>query len=139
MTEKKRRFIYWMLKGLSIIVACAFPVWAVYEKYPLWTIEHGTVRSIGTGGILILFVLIIIFRRTVFDFFRDRLKLKYAPPLFIWLVLLLISYALLYVSKFLYDITTVFWMGLIGCAIGTLLTFIAENVFNKESGESDGA
>jgi hypothetical protein len=36
----------------------------------------------------------------------------------------------------LYDITNVFWMGFIGCGIGTLLTFIAENCVRKEKNEN---
>jgi hypothetical protein len=84
------------------------------------------------GGILILFVLLIIFRKSVFNFMRDRLKLRHAPPLAVWLVMLIIAYSLLYISKVIYDMTIVFWMGFIGCAIGTLLTFIAENRFGKE-------
>ena len=98
----------------------------------MWTEVHGTTRSIGAGGILVLFVLLIIFRKTVFNFIADRLKLKHAPPLFVWGVMLVISYVLVYIANFMRDMTTIFWMGLIGCAIGNVLTFIAEDRFGKE-------
>lgn len=130
---KKSKAIYWLLKTGSVITSCAFPMWAIYERFPIWTETHGKSHSIGTGGILCLIVLLVIFRKSVFGFMRDRLKLKHAPPIFAWFVLIIISYVLMYIGKVLYDITTICWMGLIGCGIGTLLTFIAENRFRKES------
>lgn len=132
MSNRRRNIIYWIFKLSSIIISCALPVWAICERYPMWTEIHGTTRSIGVGGILVLFVLLIVFRKTVFKFITDRLKLKHAPPLAIWLALLVVSYALVYIGEFMRDMTTVLWMGLIGCAIGTLLTFIAEDRFGKE-------
>lgn len=132
----QRKVAYWALKILSIIISCVFPIWAIAERYPIWFTKHGASRSISVGGILVLMVLIIIFRRAVFGFFRNRLKLRYAPPLLIWLVLITIFYALMFVAKFLYDITNVLWMGFIGCAVGTLLTFIAENFLRGEQNEN---
>lgn len=134
--SKKRKFFYWSFKFLSIVISCAFPMWAIYERYPMWVVEYGENRSIGAGGIMLLAVLLVICRKPLFNFMRDRLKLKYAPPIVIWLVLIVISYALLYISKFLYDITNVFWMGFIGCGIGAVLTFIAENFIRKENAEN---
>ena len=133
MTPRSRNVLYWVLKVLSILISCALPVWAIYERFPIWTIQHGTSRSAGTGLILMLLVILFIFRRTVFNFMRDRLNLKHAPPLLGWLVLIVLTYALLFVSKFLYDLTIVCWMGFVGCAIGTLITFIAENFVRAEN------
>jgi hypothetical protein len=93
---------------------------------------HNTERSIGVGAILILIVVAIVFRKSVFNFFADKLKLRHAPPLAVWLIMLIISYVLMYIGDFLRDLTTVLWMGLIGCAIGNLLTFIGENYFGKK-------
>ena len=62
---------------------------------------------------------------------RDKLNLKHAPPLVVWLVMLVVSYVLVYIGNFMRDLTTVLWMGLIGCAIGTFLTYISER-FGKE-------
>jgi hypothetical protein len=112
-------------------------MWAICEKFPVWTEKHGTSLSIGTGGILILIVLVVVFRRTVFNFIVDKCKLKHAPPLVVWLVMLIASYVLIYISNFMRDMTTIFWMGLIGCAIGTVLTFIAENKFGEKEEEED--
>jgi Na+-driven multidrug efflux pump len=50
----------------------------------------------------------------------------------IWLVLLIISYVLIYINNFIKDLTVVFFMGLVGCAIGTVLTYIAENKFGEK-------
>lgn len=138
MTEKKRKRLYWIFKISAVVISCLLPIWAICERFPIWTVTHGTGRSLGAGGILILIVLLVIFRKAVFNFMIDRLKLKHAPPLVIWLVMLITSYALVYIGKFLYDMTSVFWMGLIGCAIGTLLTFIAENRFGRKETDLNG-
>lgn len=135
MTEKKRKTLYWVFKLLGIIVSCALPIWAICEKYPIWAGTHGTGRSVGVGVILSLIVLLIVFRRTVFDFVRDKLNLKHAPPIVVWLVLLVISYVMMYIGNFMRDLTTVLWMGLIGCAVGTFLTYISERFGKVKSDE----
>lgn len=132
MTEKKRNRLYWIFKLGGVFISCLFPIWAIVERYPIWTEEHGVGRSLGAGGILIFIVLVVVFRKSIFNFLRDRFNLKHAPPLAIWLVMLVVSYVLMYIAKFLYDMTFVFWMGFIGCAIGTFMTFIAENRFGKD-------
>lgn len=132
MSEKKRKLYYSLFKILSIIISCAFPIWAICEKYPLWKTICGETHSIGVGSILVLIVILIIFRKAVFDFIRDKLKITHAPPLAVWIALVIVSYILVFVGKFAQDMVTVFWMGLVGCAIGTVLTFIAENKFGKE-------
>ena len=132
MTEKKRKSLYWLFKLLSIVVACALPIWAICEKFPIWTETHGTEHSVGVGAVIILFVILIVFRRTIFKFIRDRFDLQHAPPLAVWLVLLVLSYTMVYLGNVMEDMTTVFWMGLIGCSIGTFLTYIAESRFGKK-------
>ena len=139
MTEKKRKALYWVLKISGIIISCFLPIWAICEKFPIWTETHGTGHSIGVGSIFSLIVITIIFRKTVFDFLRDKFNLKHAPPIAVWLVLLIVSYILIYISKFLLDITTVFWMGLIGCGIGTVFTFFAENYFGDKENKDERA
>ena len=132
MSNRRRKTFYWLFKITSILISCALPIWAIWERYPMWTEVHGATRSIGAGGILVLLVLLIVFRKTVFNFITDRLKLKHAPPLFVWGIMLVISYVLVYIANFMRDMTTIFWMGLIGCAIGNVLTFIAEDRVGKE-------
>lgn len=131
MTETKRKKFYWTFKIAGIIISCLLPIWAICEKFPIWTVTHGTSHSIGVGTILILIVVLIIFRRTVFNFIRDKFKLHHAPPLVAWLIMLIISYVMVYLGNVMEDMTTVFWMGLIGCAIGTFLTYIAESRFGE--------
>ena len=126
MTEKKRNILFWSLKLAGILVSCALPIWAVCERFPLWTEVHGAGRSAGVGIILIAIVLLIIFRKTVFDFVKERFNLKHAPPVVIWIVMLIISYILVYIGEVMRDMTTVFWMGFIGCAFGTFLTYLSE-------------
>lgn len=132
MTERKRKVLYWFFKVLSVLASCALPIWAICEKFPLWTETHGATRSVGVGIILIAIVLLIIFRKTVFDFIKERLDLKHAPPLVVWLVMLVISYILVFLGEFMRDMTTVFWMGFIGCVVGTFLTYLSERFKAKE-------
>jgi hypothetical protein len=130
--EKKSKKLYWGFKILSIIVSCALPLWAICEKFPIWQVEHGTTHTIGMGMILAAFVLLVIFRKTVFNFIIDHLDLRHAPPLSVWLVMLIVSYTLVYIGEIMRDMTNVFWMGFIGCVIGTFLTYISERFKPKD-------
>ena len=132
MTEKKRKILYWCFKVASVLISCALPIWAILEKFPMWVEYQGPANSVGAGLIMSIIVLVIVFRKTVFDFIKDKANLNNAPPIVIWIALLVCSYLLVYLSDILKDINIVFWMGLIGCAIGTLLTLIAENAFVKK-------
>lgn len=132
MSDKKSKAIYWLLRSVGVIVSCAFPIWAICDHFPIWTEQYGTGQSLGAGGILILIVLLVVFRSTVFSIIKERLKLQHTPPIVAWIVMIVISYTLMYINKVLYDMTIIFWMGLIGCAIGTLLSFIAESRFRKD-------
>lgn len=132
MTEKKRKFKYWLFKILSVVISCGLPIYAVCEHFPLWTMSYGTSRSIGAGGIICLMIVVIVFRRSVFQFMREKMNLQHAPPMAVWLIMLITSYILLYINQFIRDLTAVFWFGLIGCLIGTVLTFIAENRYGKK-------
>lgn len=134
--KSKNLKLFWLFKIAGILVSCALPIWAICEKFPLWAESHGTGRTVGVGVILIAIVLIIVFRKTIFDFIRDHCNVKHAPPLTIWLVMLIISYILVYLGEVMRDMTTVFWMGFIGCGIGTFLTYISER-FNPKEVKSD--
>lgn len=131
MVTRKDKILYWSFKLASILISCALPIWAICERFPLWAERHGANRTVGIGIILIAFVLLVVFRKTVFDFIRDRFDLKHAPPLVIWIVMLIISYILVYLGEVMRDMTTVFWMGFIGCAIGTFFTYLSERIKRK--------
>ena len=138
MPEKKRKIKYWVFKVLSLIVACGLPIFAVCEHFPVWKETSGPGRAIGIGGIISLIVLVIVFRKSVFNFMRDKMKLQHAPPIVVWLAMLIIAYVIMYINQFIRDLTTVFWMGLVGCAIGTVLTYIAENWYCEKKEDTDG-
>ena len=138
MSEKKRKIKYWACKILSVLVSCSLPMYAICEHFPLWTETHGPARSIGAGGIIGLIVVLIIFRKAVFGYIKEKMKLESAPPLMVWLVLIAISYVLLYINQFIRDLTVVFWMGLVGCAIGTALTYIAEHKYAEKKEKDNG-
>lgn len=137
--DQKRKLVYSLFKIGSVAVSCILPIWAVCEKFPVWVMSYGSGRSMGVGAILILIVLTIVFRKTVFDYISEKLKLKHAPPITVWLIMLIVSYILIFIAKFLIDLTTVLWMGVIGCAVGTLLTFIGENYFGDKEKKDDAS
>ena len=128
MTEKRRKILYWILKLSAIVISCALPIWAICERFPIWELTHSKAKSISVGGVLILIVVLLIFRKTVFNFARDKLKLKYAPPIVAPIVMLVVSYVFLFIADFMRDLNTVAWMYFLGCAIGMILTYIAERI-----------
>ena len=132
MTETKRNALYWAFKLFGIFVACALPIWSICDKFPLWTETHGAGHSIGVGFIFSLIVILIVFRRTVFEFIRDHINLRHAPSITGWIVMLIVAYVMVYIGNFMRDMTDVLWMGIIGSAIGNVSTYIAENKFTKK-------
>ena len=132
--SKKRKLLYWLFKLTSVVIACAFPIWAICNKFPLIT-EGGAKTSIGIGGVLAIVIVFFIFRKSVFSFFAKKLNLVHAPPIVGWMVLLGAAYGFQYLTSFVAELITIFWMGLIGCCIGALLTFIAENIIKKEQSD----
>lgn len=132
MEKKKRKRLFWTYKLIGIFISCALPIWTICDRFPLWMEDYGVPRTAGIGIILITTVLLIVFRKTVFDFLRDHFKLHHAPPLAVWLGLLIFSYILVYIGEVMRDMTSVFWMGLIGCGIGTVFTFVSEKYKDKE-------
>lgn len=135
MKVEKNKRLYWVFKIVSVAISCFFPISAIFAKFPLWTETHGAGRSLGVGMILTIIVVLIVFRKSVFSYIKKKLKLKHAPPLAVWLVLLVISYVFVYMADFMRDLNTVLWMGLIGCTIGNVLTFIAEHFYGKKGEE----
>lgn len=136
--EKKRKICYLIFKVSSILVSCFFPIWAICEKFPIWKNNYGEGRSFGVGAIIVMIVLAIVFRKSVFNFLSEKFKLKHAPPIAIWLTLLIVSYIIIFIGNFMRDLTVVLWMGALGCAFGTVLTFIAENYFGNKEKDGDG-
>lgn len=130
-TKRERKYLFWIFKILSVLVSCAFPIYAILEKFPVWVKASGISRSAMVGIILIIIVMLIIFRKAVFDFIKEKIDLKHAPPITVWITCLIVSYILVYIGNFMADLAVVFWMGLIGCLIGNVLTFFA-NRFAKE-------
>lgn len=128
----QNNIFYWLLKGGGIGISAALPLWVVLEKFPLWVETHGAGRSVGAGGIIGLVIAAVIFRKTIIGYFKEKLKVTHTPPIAFWIVGLIITYSLMFIVKFLADVSTVLWMGLIGSTIGSILTFAGETFFGKE-------
>lgn len=137
MSEKSRKTRYWAFKGSSILVSCLCPLLAIYEHFPMWIAKGGTPMAVGSGTIIGLIVIAMVFHDSVFEFAKKRLKLENSPPLLVWFILIIVTYILQYINAFLTDLAVVLWMGLIGCALGTVFTYIAESRYGKKE-EKDG-
>jgi hypothetical protein len=127
----KSNVFYWLLKGSGIGISAALPLWAVFNKFPLWVENYGVGKSLGTGGIIGIIIALIIFRDTVIGYIKEKFKIGHAPKLTWWIVGLIIVYGLLYIVKFLSDLALVMWLGLFGSIVGTLLTFAGEIFFGE--------
>jgi TRAP-type uncharacterized transport system fused permease subunit len=134
MTLKKRKAWFLGLKSAGIVSSCLFPLFAIYEHFPIWVEENGAGKSLGSGLIIGAIVLLAVFRKTVFAYLSEKFKGKNAPPITIWIVLLICAYLLVYINSFLMDLITVLRMGLVGCGIGTGLNAIADNKFGDNNG-----
>lgn len=132
MSERKRKTLFWLYRLLGILIACACPIVAVVEKFPIWVEEHGTGHTVSVGVILIAITLLIVFRNTVFEFLKDHFNLKHAPGLKLWIVIMVIAYIFVFIGEFMRDLTTVCWMGLIGAVVGTFLTFLSGKYASKD-------
>ena len=128
----KSNIFYWLLKGGGIGISAVMPLWVVLEKFPLWVETHGTGRSVGAGGIIGIIIVLVIFRKTIIGYFKEKFKVSHTPPMAVWIVCLAITYGLMFIVKFLYDLSIVLWMGLIGSVIGSMLTFAGETFFGEE-------
>ena len=128
----KRNLFYWLLKGGGIGISAILPLWVVLEKFPLWVETHGVGRSVGAGGIIGAIIVLVIFRKTVMGYLKEKFKLSHTPPMTVWIVCLAITYGLMFLVKFLYDLSLVLWMGLIGSVVGTLFTLAGETLFGEE-------
>lgn len=132
---QKNKLFFWLFKVISIIISCVLPIWSICERFPLWVETHGAGRSIGSGMLMIAIVVCAVLHKTIFNFFTQKLKIKHAPPILVWVILLICSYALLLFARFLQDLNTILWMGLLGCALGNLLTLIGNCFITEEEDE----
>ena len=132
----KNKIFYWLLKGGGIGISAALPIWVILEKFPLWIDTHGTGKSIGVGSIVGIIVLLVIFRKTIIGYLKEKVKITHTPPIVMWIVSLAVTYGLMYIVKFLYDFSLVLWMGLLGSVVGTLMTFAGETIFGSTEEET---
>jgi Na+-translocating ferredoxin:NAD+ oxidoreductase RnfE subunit len=136
--ETKRKIWHYIFKVVSFCTACGMPIYAISEHFPMWAVEHGSSRSLGSGVVIAGIVMLVVFKSTVFSWLKEKLQGKHAPPVTIWIVALIVCYILIYINKFLIDLTSILWMGLIGCVIGNAFNYIADHKFGEVKEEDAG-
>jgi hypothetical protein len=132
--SKKDKILYWALRLLGIFISGCLPISAVIEHFPLWIEHKGAGRTIWVGTLLILIIVAVIFRKTVINYIRERFKTRTYPPVMGWVAMLCIAYVLRFINDFIMDMTSIFWMGLIGGLLGSLCLWFADRIKKKKGG-----
>lgn len=135
--KTKRRIKLLSFKSAGVVASVALPAWAILEKFPIWKVETGTAKTLGIGGIMIAIVALVTFKRSILNYIKEKTGMKTAPPLAIWAVLLIASFALTAVANILADMRVIFIAGLAGSGIGTVLNFIGETLGESEDSERE--
>ena len=125
--RSKKKIKYLCVKGTGIVVSAAIPVIAILKKLPLWRAEAGVTGTVGIGAVMAGIVVLITFKKTVFNYLKEKTGMNHTPPLLLWVGLRIGSLVLNSVADILSDMRAVFVAGVAGCAIGTVLNLIAEN------------
>ncbi len=129
--KNKRRLKLLSFKGAGIVTSVALPVWAIIERFPILKAESGTGRMLGIGGLMTAVVLLITFKRTVFDYIKEKTGIRHAPPFAVWSALLIASFAVGVLADAMAELRAVFVAGAVGSGIGTVLSIIGDNVSDK--------
>ena len=132
-----RRLRLICFKGAGIAVSVGLPVWAILEKFPAWHSQAGVAGTLGIGGAMAATVALVTFKRTVFDYVKEKTGIKHAPPLAIWCALLALSFALSAAASLLSDMRSVFISGAVGSGIGTVLNFIGESASKDKADRAE--
>lgn len=125
------------LRTGGIAVSIAAPAWAIFEKLPVWTKYNGIKSGLGVGGILILIITLFTLRKTVYNYFKEKFKIKTAPPLFIWINLFIVVLTISAIGTIISDLKTICLAGIIGSGVGSLMTFFANNIEEKMKEENE--
>lgn len=62
----KRKILSGALRGSSTIVAAAVPIWLIAQKFPLWATEQSTTVTLTGGGIVVVLIACMVFRKKLF-------------------------------------------------------------------------
>ena len=124
----KGKVKYLCIKGTGIVVSAAIPVIAILKKLPFWRAEAGVTRTVGVGAVMAAIVVLITFKKTVFNYLKEKTGMNHMPPLMLWGGLLIGSLLLNAAADMLSDMRSVFVAGFVGCAVGSVLTVIADNL-----------
>lgn len=77
LTRTKRKVLSGALRGSSAVVAAAIPIWLIAQKFPLWATEQSTTVSLTGGGIAVMIVASLAFRKRLWRAIKPALaKLK---------------------------------------------------------------
>ena len=61
----KRKILSKTLRGSSAALAAGVPIWLIVQKFPIWVVEQEPEVSLTGGGIAIVLIAILAFRRKI--------------------------------------------------------------------------
>lgn len=142
MTQKtKRKILSGALRGSSAITAAAIPIWLIAQKFPLWATEQSASVTLTGGGIAVIIVASMAFRKRLWQAIKPMLsKIKSRGGLVVGTAI--VSGAILgicYVVKTVYpilpDIETICMGGVVSGLAGVGLDAAAMVAAPKEDRE----
>lgn len=120
---------------LSYIVGIGVPVWAVLEKFPIWSKEYSPVKSAGIGLLLIACIVVAVGRKVIVPAIA-----KWLGWLVGWVALALGAGLLAGISVWLYnslqvlhDLGTVCIASCVGFSIAAAIAAIGKIIGDSES------
>ena len=110
---------------VSIIVAIAFPVVAVFQKLSVKAGEVSKIQVLSFGAILVLLILCVTLKKMLFKWIKEWLGTVTMPPIIMWLVFLTLVIVLQgtaeTLTKYLPAVRTVCIAGILGAGIGCII------------------
>lgn len=124
------KVIAFALRMLAVAAFIGFPVWAVAEKFPLWKTRGGDGAALGVGGVLLLIVLFVTFKKYVVAWAAEKLGTISAGVslVLLWFGAAIVCITLAKIAGIMEDLATVFLWSAVGAGIGVVLQFTARKV-----------
>ena len=85
----KRKILSKGLRGTSAILAGGVPIWLIAQKFPLWVVEQEPKVALTGGGLAVVIVAVLAFRKRISNAFKPvREKMKAAGGVVLGTVIL---------------------------------------------------
>lgn len=130
--ETKRKLGVFGLRTVGITSAVGMPAAAVLKAFPVWKVNTPVDgKVLGVGGIMILIIVLLSFRRQIWPIVKDKLHLNATGAIIGWGVLFAALLAAEKLVPLLPDLRTICIAGLTGTGIGQIADSAAGFIAKK--------